>query len=75
MSEGNLISEQFQSIIVDNSIKSFNLGHNQGVIDERIRMMEIIQEHTVSATSPDGDHTVESLTITPSELMKLVKAV
>jgi hypothetical protein len=75
MSEGGLISEQFHHIITDNSIKSFNQGHNHGVVNERIRVMEIIQEHTVSATSADGEYTVESLTITPSELLKLVKAI
>ena len=75
MAEGNLMSEQFHHIITDSSIKSFNQGHNHGVVNERIRVMEIIQEHTVSATSADGEHTVESFTITPSELMKLVKAI
>ena len=75
MSEGGLISEQFHHIITDNSIKSFNQGHNAGVIDERIRVMEIIEEHKVSATTADGNYTVESFTITPSELLKLVKAI
>jgi hypothetical protein len=75
MSEGRLMSEQFHQIITDNSIKSFNHGHHQGVIDERIRVMELIEEHTVSATTADGEHTVESLTITPSELLKLVKGI
>jgi hypothetical protein len=37
--------------------------------------MEIIEEHTVSATTTDGNYTVESFTITPSELLKLVKAI
>ena len=74
MAEGNLMSEQFHSIITDSAIRSFNQGHNSGVIDERIRVMEIIEEHTVSATTADGAHTVESFTITPSELIKLVKA-
>jgi len=75
MTDGGLISEQFHHIITDSSIKSFNQGHNHGVINERIRVMEIIQEHTVSATTADGNYTVESFTITPSELLKLVKAI
>ena len=75
MSEGRLMSEQFHSIITDSAIRSFNQGHNQGVIDERIRVMEIIEEHKVSATTADGNYTVESFTITPSELVKLVKAI
>ena len=70
MSEGNLMSE----IIAHNSIKSFNMGMREGVIKERIRVMEIIQEHSVSATTADGNYTVESFTITPSELIKLIKA-
>jgi hypothetical protein len=74
MSEGGLISEQFHHIITDNSIKSFNMGTREGVIKERIRVMEIIQEHSVSATTADGDYTVESFTITPSELIQLIKA-
>lgn len=68
------MSEQFHQIITDNSIKSFNHGHHQGVIDERIRVMEIISEKSVSATTADGDYTVESFTITPSELIMLIKA-
>jgi hypothetical protein len=75
MSEGGLISEQFHHIITDNSIKSFNMGVREGVIKERIRIMEIIEEHKVSATTTDGNYTVESFTITPSELLKLVKAI
>ena len=69
------MSEQFHHIITDSSIKSFNQGHNHGVINERIRIMEIIEEHTISATTADGNYTVESFTITPSELIKLVKAI
>ena len=68
------MSEQFHSIITDSAIRSFNQGHNAGVIDERIRIMELIKEQSVSATTADGAHTVESFTITPSELIKLVKA-
>jgi hypothetical protein len=68
------MSEQFHQIITDNSIKSFNHGHHQGVIDERIRVMELIQEKSVSATTADGNYTVESFTITPSELIQLIKA-
>jgi hypothetical protein len=74
MSEGNLMSEQFHSIITDSAIRSFNQGHNAGVIDERIRIMEIITEHTVSATSMIDGTVIEGITITPSELLKLVKA-
>ena len=74
MAEGNLMSEQFHSIITDSAIRSFNQGHNAGVIDERIRVMELINEYKVSATTADGNYTVESFTITPSELLKLVKA-
>jgi hypothetical protein len=74
MSEGRLMSEQFHTIITDSAIRSFNQGHNAGVIDERIRIMELIKEQSVSATTADGAHTVESFTITPSELIKLVKA-
>jgi hypothetical protein len=69
------MSEQFHSIITDSAIRSFNQGHNQGVITERIRVMELIEEHSVSATTADGNYTVESFTITPSELVKLVKAI
>ena len=68
------MSEQFHTIITDSAIRSFNQGHNAGVIDERIRIMELIKEQSVSATTADGAHTVESFTITPSELIKLVKA-
>ncbi len=68
------MSEQFHTIITDNAIRSFNQGHNAGVIDERIRIMELIEEHSVSATTADGNYTVESFTITPSELVKLVRA-
>ena len=74
MSEGRLISEQFQEIIVDNSRKSFNQGHNHGVLEERLRIMEIIKEHTVSATSMIDGTVIEGITITPSELLKLVSA-
>ena len=74
MSEGRLMSEQFHTIITDSAIRSFNQGHNAGVIDERIRIMELIKEQSVSATTADGNYTVESFTITPSELIKLVKA-
>jgi hypothetical protein len=74
MSEGRLMSEQFHTIITDNAIRSFNQGHNSGVIDERIRVMELIEQHSVSATTADGNYTVESFTITPSELVKLVRA-
>lgn len=68
------MSEQFHSIITDSAIRSFNQGHNAGVIDERIRIMEIITEHTVSATSMIDGTVIEGITITPSELLKLVKA-
>ena len=68
------MSEQFHTIITDNAIRSFNQGHNSGVIDERIRVMELIEQHSVSATTADGNYTVESFTITPSELVKLVRA-
>jgi hypothetical protein len=68
------MSEQFHTIITDSAIRSFNQGHNSGVIDERIRVMELIEQHSVSATTADGNYTVESFTITPSEPMKLVKA-
>jgi hypothetical protein len=68
------MSEQFHTIITDSAIRSFNQGHNAGVIDERIRIMELIQEHKVSATTADGNYTVESFTITPSELIQLIKA-
>jgi hypothetical protein len=68
------MSEQFHTIITDSAIRSFNQGHNSGVIDERIRVMELIEQHSVSATTADGNHTVESFTITPSELVKLVRA-
>ena len=68
------MSEQFHTIITDSAIRSFNQGHNAGVIDERIRIMELIEEHSVSATTADGNYTVESFTITPSELVKLVRA-
>jgi hypothetical protein len=74
MSEGRLMSEQFHTIITDSAIRSFNQGHNSGVIDERIRVMELIEQHSVSATTADGNYTVESFTITPSELVKLVRA-
>jgi hypothetical protein len=74
MSEGRLMSEQFHTIITDSAIRSFNQGHNAGVIDERIRVMELIEQHSVSATTADGNYTVESFTITPSELVKLVRA-
>jgi hypothetical protein len=74
MSEGRLMSEQFHTIITDSAIRSFNQGHNAGVIDERIRIMELIEQHSVSATTADGNYTVESFTITPSELVKLVRA-
>jgi hypothetical protein len=74
MAEGNLMSEQFHTIITDSAIRSFNQGHNSGVIDERIRVMELIEQHSVSATTADGNYTVESFTITPSELVKLVRA-
>ena len=36
--------EELQEIIVNNSIKSFNQGHNAGVIDERIRILELLRE-------------------------------
>ena len=68
------MSEQFHTIITDSAIRSFNQGHNAGVIDERIRIMELIKEQSVSATTADGNYTVESFTITPSELIKLVRA-
>jgi hypothetical protein len=68
------MSEQFHTIITDSAIRSFNQGHNAGVIDERIRVMELIEQHSVSATTADGNYTVESFTITPSELVKLVRA-
>ena len=68
------MSEQFHTIITDSAIRSFNQGHNAGVMDERIRIMELIEEHSVSATTADGNYTVESFTITPSELVKLVRA-
>jgi hypothetical protein len=68
------MSEQFHTIITDSAIRSFNQGHNSGVIDERIRVMELIEQHSVSATTADGNYTVESFTITPSELVKLVRA-
>lgn len=66
--------DELQEIIVNNSIKSFNQGHNQGVVDERIRVMEIIKEHTVSAKSMTDGTVIEGITITPTELLKLVKA-
>lgn len=36
--------DELQEIIVNNSIKSFNQGHNAGVIDERIRILEVLRE-------------------------------
>jgi hypothetical protein len=70
MSDGELMQE----IITHNSMRSFTMGTREGVIKERIRIMEIIQEHKVSATTADGNYTVESFTITPSELIQLIKA-
>jgi hypothetical protein len=66
-------TEQLQEIIVDNSIRSFNQGYNAGTTDERRRILEIVVNSRVSATSMIDGTVIEGITITPTELIKLIE--
>ena len=65
-------TQQLQEIIVDNSIRSFNQGYNAGVADLKHKVIEIIINSTVSAST--DDFTVEGITMTPTELIKLIES-
>jgi len=66
-------TEQLQEIIVDNSIRSFNQGYSAGAADQRRKVIEIIINSTVSAST--DDFTVEGITMTPTELIKLIESI
>jgi hypothetical protein len=67
-------TEQLQEIIVDNSIRSFNQGYNAGVNDLKHKVIEIIINSTVSAKSMTDGFVIEGITITPTELIKLIES-
>lgn len=66
-------TEQLQEIIVDNSIRSFNQGYRAGIVEARNKIVEIIRENTVSAKLDADGFTVEGITLTPTELIKIVE--
>lgn len=67
-------TEQLQEIIVDNSIRSFNQGYSAGAADQRRKVIEIITDSTVSAKSMIDGTVIEGITITPTELIKLIES-
>jgi vacuolar-type H+-ATPase subunit H len=66
-------TEQLQEIIVDSSIRSFNQGYRAGIAEARNKIAEIIRENTVSAKSMTDGYVIEGITLTPTELIKIVE--
>jgi hypothetical protein len=66
-------TQELQEIIVNNSIRSFNQGYSAGATDERRRILEVVVQSRVSATSMVDGTVIEGITITPTELIKLIE--
>lgn len=68
-------TQELQEIIVNNSIRSFNQGYNAGVFDQKRKVIEIIIDSTVSAKSMTDGFVIEGITLTPTELIKIIEEV
>lgn len=67
------MSTQLQEIITDSAIKSFNMGYQAGMKEAQLQVIEIIKNSTVSAKSMIDGFVIEGITLTPSELIKIIE--